>query len=138
MNLTKIILIVIFLSINFMFLWAEEIPRALPVHMTQEDIIQLSQAGISDEVIINQIKATRSTFFLSNEEIITLKQANVNDSVINFMVETGIEIPRAILVEPPVRIRYYYSSDPWYDYWWGDPWYDDWWWRRRRWRHRWW
>ena len=119
-----------------MSLWASGIQRALPVHMTQEDIIQLSQADVSDEVIINQIKATRSTFFLSNEEIITLKQANVNDSVINFMVETGIEIPRAILVEPPIRIRYYYSSDPWYDYWWGDPWYDDWWWRRRRWRHR--
>lgn len=110
---------------------AAQIPRALPIPMTKSDIIELSKAGVSDDVIISQIRATQSTFILSNEEIIELKQAGVSEKVIDYMVRTGIEIPRAILIEPPIRIRYYYYYDPCYDYWWCDPWYDHWWWRHR-------
>lgn len=132
----KFIKIFIILTLTFITIscFAEYIPRALPVPITKEDIIELSKSGVSDNVIINQIKATQSTFLLSNEEIIALKQSGVSDNVINFMVQTGIEIPRAIMVEPPVRIRYYYHYDPWYDYWWGDPWCDHWYWRHR-WHH---
>lgn len=129
---TTLILALTLLTTNS---FAERIPRALPVPITKENIIELSKSGVSDDVIISQIRATQSTFILSNEEIIELKQAGVSDKVIDFMIQTGIEIPRAILVEPPIRIRYYYYNDPWYDYWWCDPWYDHWWWRHRRYRH---
>lgn len=128
MKFVKIILLLIISTPSF----AERIPRALPVPISKEQIIEMSKSGVSDDVIISQIKATQSTFMLSSEEIIFLKQAGVSDNVINFMVQTGVEIPRAIMVEPPVNIRYYYSYDPWYDYWWCDPWYDHW-----HWRHRW-
>lgn len=138
----KLLRAIIILTLTFIITscLAEQIPRALPVPMTKEDIIELSKSGVSDEVIISQIKATQSTFILSNEEIISLKQAGVSDKVIDFMVQTGIEIPRAILVEPPpIRVRYYYYSDPWYDpwydYWWDDPWHDHWWWHHHHW-HR--
>lgn len=133
MKLKKIILIQI-LIFSTAYCFAERIPRALPVPITKEGIIELSKSGVSDDVIISQIKATQSTFLLSNEEIIALKQAGVSDNVINFMVQTGIEIPRGIIIEPPVRIRYYYHYDPWYDYWWCDPWHDHWWWRHH-WHH---
>ena len=128
----KISLILILFYSTFTF--AGEIPKALPIPITIEEIIELSQADVSNEVIISQIKATQSVFYFTNEQIIQLKQTGVNDNVINFMIETGINIPHAILVEPPIRIRYYYYSDPWYDYWWSDPCYDHWWWRHRRWR----
>jgi len=128
MKFIKIILLLTIVTPCF----AERIPRALPVPISKEQIIEMSKSGVSDDVIISQIKATQSTFMLSSEEIIALKQAGVSDNVINFMVQTGVEIPRAVIVEPPTTIRYYYYYDPWYDYWWCDPWYDHW-----HWRHRW-
>lgn len=134
MKLINITLLILFFVSFSTYVIATEYPRALPAPTTIDDIIQLSQSGVSDEIIISQIKATQTIFYLSKEQIIELKQAGVSDVVIDFMINTSLNIPRAILVEPELRVRYYYSYDPWYDYWWNDPWYDDWRWRRRRWR----
>jgi hypothetical protein len=54
--------------------------------MTVDDVIALSRAGVGDNVIIHQMKATHSTFRLSNNDILDLKKAGVSDDVINAMI----------------------------------------------------
>lgn len=130
--LTIIIIIISFLNITLSN--AEDITHEMSTPMSQEDVIALSKSGLSNDVIIGQMKATRSTFFLSNEEIIALKEAGVSNDIIAHMVSTSAPIPKAIKVSDPVRVRYYYQYDPWYDYWRGDSWYDQWSWRHRHYR----
>jgi len=48
----------------------------------------MTHAGISSDVIIDQIKATNSTFSLSSQEIIDLKNEGVSQSVIDVMIKT--------------------------------------------------
>lgn len=68
------------------------------------DIKALAAAGVSDEVIISQIRASRTVYRLSATEIIDLHDAGVSNQVIDFMVNTpGLYPPSA----PPPR-RYYY------------------------------
>lgn len=55
--------------------------------LSVQDIINMSNAGLSDDVIINQIKATKSTFSLSSSDIIKLKQNGVSEKVINAMIK---------------------------------------------------
>jgi hypothetical protein len=53
------------------------------------DIKDLTDAHISDAVIISQIQATNSVFFLSSRDIIELKQAGVSQRVIDEMISTS-------------------------------------------------
>jgi outer membrane lipoprotein SlyB len=53
------------------------------------DIKSMSQAGIRDGVIIDQIQATGSEFHLTTADIIDLKQAGVSQRVIDAMVRSG-------------------------------------------------
>lgn len=57
-------------------------------HLSTQDIVNMSKAGLSDDVIISQIKATKSTFSLSSQEIIDLKNQGVSQSVIDAMIQT--------------------------------------------------
>jgi hypothetical protein len=67
-----------------------------------------SQPPVGDEVIINQIRSTGSTFQLTTSDITYLKQNNVSDRVINEMISArprvGIVGPRArtVVIREPV------------------------------------
>jgi outer membrane lipoprotein SlyB len=52
------------------------------------DVKALTRAGVSDEVIINQIRSTHTTYHLSAADIIDLHAAGVSEKVINFMINT--------------------------------------------------
>ncbi|GAB4187051.1 MAG: hypothetical protein Tsb0015_05390 [Simkaniaceae bacterium] len=52
------------------------------------DIKAMSQAGISDDVIISQIRATNSRYNLSTSQIIDLKNAGVSQRVIDYMINS--------------------------------------------------
>lgn len=52
------------------------------------DIKALSKAGISDEVIISQIRNSRTVYRLTTAEIIDLKDSGVSQKVIDFMINT--------------------------------------------------
>jgi hypothetical protein len=56
--------------------------------MTVEDVIKLSKAGLSDDVIIAQIKKRPQAFDLSTDQLIQLKAAHVSDRVIEAMTES--------------------------------------------------
>jgi hypothetical protein len=53
------------------------------------DIKALARAGVSDEVIISQIRNSHVAYHLSTAEIIDLKDAGVREKVIDFMINTA-------------------------------------------------
>ncbi|HSW86071.1 MAG TPA: glycine zipper domain-containing protein [Rhabdochlamydiaceae bacterium] len=57
--------------------------------LSLEDIKEMSRNGLSNQVIINQIKATNSVFYLSTRQIVDLKRDGVSERVIDYMIETG-------------------------------------------------
>jgi len=76
--------------------------QAPPLGIT--GVAQLAQQGFGDDVIINQIRSTNSTFNLSTSDLTWLKQSNVSDGVIAFMQtcqpsQTVIAPPRRVIVE---------------------------------------
>lgn len=54
-----------------------------------EDVKKMSKAGLSDDVIIDQINFTNSAFYLNTTDIIGLKKAKVSQRVIDYMVQSG-------------------------------------------------
>jgi uncharacterized protein YcfJ len=52
------------------------------------DIKALARAGVSDDIIISQIRNSRTVYRLSTAEIIDLKNAGVSNRVIDFMINT--------------------------------------------------
>lgn len=57
--------------------------------LSVEDIKEMSENGLSDNVIIGQIQATHSVYYLSTQEIIDLKNTGVSQRVIDYMIQTG-------------------------------------------------
>jgi outer membrane lipoprotein SlyB len=57
--------------------------------LTLNDIIKLSQSGISDDMIVRYIKDTASTYNLSQAQIRRLQDAGVSQLVIDEMVDSG-------------------------------------------------
>ena len=64
-------------------------PLTAAADVTKEDIKKLSNASLSDEVIVNYIRRNRPAAELSAEELIELKRANVSDVVLKAFVEAG-------------------------------------------------
>ncbi|WP_020468964.1 glycine zipper domain-containing protein [Zavarzinella formosa] len=84
------------------------------------DVIQLSRQNLGDEVIINQIRSTHSTFQLSTEDLRSLKENGVSDRVVVEMQNARPERPETVVVPRYVpyyaRPRYYYGPGPYYYY----------------------
>ena len=59
------------------------------------DVKALSRAGISDDVIISQIKNSRTVFHFSAADIIDLRDAGVTDKVVNYMINTPSTAPES-------------------------------------------
>ncbi len=64
------------------------------------DIKALSKAGVSDEVVISQIRNSHAIYRLSTSDIIDLKDSGVSQRVIDFMINTPS-------LYPPPPPRYY-------------------------------
>jgi hypothetical protein len=53
--------------------------------LTNYDIVQMSQGGVSDDVIIGSIRSRGGQFDLSPEAVIILNQQKVGDKVVQYM-----------------------------------------------------
>ena len=60
-------------------------PQAKP--MTVADVIKLSKAGLSDDIVIQQIRKKGQHFDLSTDQLIQLKDAHVSERVIQVMLD---------------------------------------------------
>jgi outer membrane lipoprotein SlyB len=56
------------------------------------DVKAMAAARVSDDVIINQIRSSRTVFHLSSGDIIDLHNSGVSDKVINFMITTPSQV----------------------------------------------
>jgi len=52
------------------------------------DVKMLAKSGLSDDVIISQIRASQTVYHLSAAEILDLKDNSVSEKVIDFMINT--------------------------------------------------
>jgi hypothetical protein len=69
-----------------------------------QDVVRLAHNHISDDVIIQNIRATNSVYHLSTEDIIYLKQQGISDRVVNEMqTRRTVMVPRSqvIVLDPP-------------------------------------
>ena len=73
------------------------------------DVKALSRAGISEDVIISQIKNSGTVFRLTAPEIIELRDAGVTDKVINYLINTPSTAP---LSAPPTTDVIQYAPPP--------------------------
>ena len=58
-------------------------------HLTIMSIVDMASKGAPDDVIINEIQRTNSTYNLTAEIIDYLKKNKVGDKVINYMLSTA-------------------------------------------------
>jgi len=65
------------------------------------DVKALAQARLSDDVIISQIRNSRTVYRLGASEIIDLKNSGVSERVIEFMINTATSTGGATAVAPP-------------------------------------
>ncbi len=65
------------------------------VPLTVEDVKALVNAGIGDDLIISQIRNSRTVYRLSTADIIDLKNAGASDVIIDFMINTPTQIQSA-------------------------------------------
>jgi outer membrane lipoprotein SlyB len=68
------------------------------------DVKALARSGVGDDVIISQIRNSRTVYRLSTAEIIDLKDSGVSERVIDFMINT----PGMYPPPPPPPGQYYY------------------------------
>ncbi len=66
------------------------------------DIKAMAKAGVGDNVIISQIRATHSAYRLSAADIIDLNNAGVSQQVIDFMINTANSVSAAPTSAPVV------------------------------------
>ena len=72
----------------------ERVDQGSPLSVA--DVKALAKAGISEDVIVSQIKSSRTVFHLTAADIIDLRDAGVSDKVVNYMINTpSTEIGRA-------------------------------------------
>jgi len=82
--------------------------QAAQQRMGITDVIALAKAGHRDEIIINQIRTTRSTFLLSAADLDLLKNNGVSDRVIAEM-QAAQPRPGGVVVQPTPVV---YDSGP--------------------------
>jgi hypothetical protein len=128
-------------------------PPAQP--LTLADVKTMTKSGVSDEVILSQIRNSHTVYRLDTQEIIDLKDAGVSQRVIDFMIntantsvappdapESSATVYEEVVVPgpppPPVYESVYVAPGPGFVWiggswrWWGGRWV----WARGRWARR--
>ena len=62
-----------------------------PAALTTAEIVQMSQRKLSDDIIIERIRASGAVYRLSAAELVKLHDQGVSDAVLNAMQNTQIE-----------------------------------------------
>jgi hypothetical protein len=57
--------------------------------MTVQEVIKLSKAGYSDDLIIEQIQKKQQHFNLTTDQLLQLKSAHVGERVVKYMINPG-------------------------------------------------
>jgi hypothetical protein len=102
-------------------------------HTVIDDVVRMSQAGVSDESIIRFIHQSRDGYVVNADTIIALNDAHVSKSVINALMDGAYDrgdhrdggdrvVQERVVVQPAPYYGYYGFYDPyWYDPFWYAP-----------------
>jgi hypothetical protein len=96
-------------------------PGPLPSGPTVAEVQTMVKAGISDEVIVNQIQNAGTHYTLTADQIIALKAAGASDTVLNALINSANK-PAAQTGTTVIQTDYAYPYvyvDPWPWGWWG-------------------
>ena len=63
--------------------------------LTVLDVKALAKAGVSDDLIISQIRNSRTIYRLSTADIVDLKNSGVSEKIIDFMINTPTQVQSA-------------------------------------------
>jgi hypothetical protein len=63
--------------------------------LTIVDIKALVKAGIGDDLVISQIRNSRTVYRLSTAAVIDLKNSGISEKIIDFMINTATQLPPA-------------------------------------------
>lgn len=92
-------------------------PKAASAKMTNDSVVKLSKAGLSDDLIVQSIEAQPTEFSTDADSLVALKTAGVSDRVIQAMVNkarirlTGSEpVPAPIALSDVNEIGVYYKD----------------------------
>lgn len=72
--------------------------------LTIADVQALVNAGVGDELILSQIRNSRTVYHLSTADIISLKNSGVSDLVIDYMINTPSQSQSATVVGEVGRV----------------------------------
>jgi len=65
-----------------------------PDPVTVKEILEMTEAGLPPEIIINKIQQSHTVYRLQASQLVQLKEMGVSDEVINYMQQTYIEAVR--------------------------------------------
>jgi hypothetical protein len=95
-----------------------------------DDVIRMSQAGVSDDAIVKFIHESRDRYVVDADVVIALTDAHVSKTVINAVMDEAYardddrDDRRSESRRTTVYVRPSYAYDPWFSPYWYDPyWY---------------
>ena len=100
-------------SVLYLTLFTAVLPGAVPgraqspntgVPLSLEEVVKLSQTGVSEDVIITKIKKNAKAFDLSADEIADLKKSGISDNVIKFLLDPSQPYTPSPPPPPPVPL----------------------------------
>ena len=93
------------------FLIAAALTAGRAEAVTIRDLIELSKAGLSDQVLLALIEVDRSVFPIDTSTVKQLKEAGVSEAVIVALIRSG-RTPRAQESEPAPAAEYAAAREP--------------------------
>lgn len=71
--------------------------------LTIRDVVELSRAGVGEEVLLALIEVDRGVYAIDTATLKQLKAAGVSERVIVALVRSGREIPQPVVAEAPLE-----------------------------------
>jgi hypothetical protein len=74
---------------------AEPVPPTVPAKLLSgsplynTDVVKLKAAGLSDQLIVDKIRASPANFRLDPDDLVELKRANLSEGIIAAMIEAS-------------------------------------------------
>jgi hypothetical protein len=82
-----------------------------------DDVIRMTEAGVSDDAIIKQVRDSRDHFVVDADAVIALTNAHVSKPVLDAVMDNAYRPDNQRTTRrttTSVYVRPYYAYDPWY------------------------
>lgn len=102
-----------------------EPPRPIvapPPALTLAQVKEMSAKGVSDDTILNALRASRAVYQLTSADVKDLQDAKVSQAAIDYLLSTPQLYPPTRVI---YRSYYYYPVYPYWHYDWHGDWHHD-------------